>query len=141
MNVFESQSGHDFVSYHFPRFVDAVEKIAEQMSVEASYPKIPVHLRELFTGHFCPGDEAGGTQTNQYCNLTIMMHELEEELRQQIGEENWKTVERYCTSFAERDSEEMKICFEAGYRAATQLLVAGLTASKPVDEQKREAIF
>lgn len=131
MNILESQVGYDFVCHHFPRLVDAMEKIAEGISV----PQIPVQLHkdallELFMGHFNPGDEADSTHTAQYRKLTIMMQDLEKELRQQIGEGNWKTVERYCTSFAERDAEEMKICFEAGYRAATQLLIAGLTSSE-----------
>lgn len=141
MNIFESQAGYDFVSYHFPRLVTAVEKLAEAMAAKPSFPDIPVQLREsvlrdLYNGYFCPGDEAGYTQTKQYERLTAMMCKLEAELKSQIGVEFWRTVEQYCNDFAERDGEEMKISFEAGFRAATQLLIAGLTFTKeePADE-------
>lgn len=135
MNVFESQVGHDFVSYLMPRLVDAVEEIARNLPKPLVLPEISVKssesvLKDLYEGYFCPGEETGVSQSERYRNLTATLRDLIKELKERLREADWILVERYCTAMSERDGEELSACFEAGFRAATQLIIAGLTSDK-----------
>ena len=140
MNVFESSAGHDFVTHLMPRLVSAIEKMAESVPSKLPLSEMPVQLnqnvlKDLYTGYFCPGEETGVSQKERYRNLSSTLHDLAADLKSKLGEEHWLIVEKYCTAMSDRDGEELAACFEAGFRAATQLLIAGLsTKEESADE-------
>lgn len=144
MNIFDLQAGADFINImnaQFPRLVDAVEKLAVVASDRPTLPELPVYpreglLRDFYRGYYQPGETAGGTQSQVYKKDSEELRTLETDIRARISNEDWALVEQYCDVLMRRGGEELSIVFEAGYRAATQLLLAGLTAPREVHQNE-----
>lgn len=131
MNVFETKLGQDFLEYQIPTLNQLLQELVKRPT--CLVPPVPVKanpkiLRDFFNGFYQPGEKAAATKTAAYGVQSKELKVLEEQLRGQISHENWLLVERYCHTLVERDGEELEIAFETGFRSATQLLIAGLTA-------------
>lgn len=135
MNFFESRAGYDLMTHHIPRLVNAVEKLAEQISARPPFPNISVPdrkniLRDFYRGYYQPGEYIENIQNPDYRVLTEELRIVEAKLHSLISTESWQLVEQYCDILIRRNGAELDNAFEAGFRVATQLIVAGLRPAK-----------
>lgn len=130
------------MTHHIPRLVDALEKLTEQLSARPSFPDIavPEHknvLRDFYRGYYQPGEYMGKLQSPDYRAFTEELRIVEIKLRSLISADEWPLVEQYCDILIGRNGAELDNAFEAGFRAATQLFVAGL---RPATEETRDEV-
>lgn len=142
MNFFESQAGHDLMTHHIPRLVDAIEKLTKQLSERPSFPDmaVPEHkniLRDFYRGYYQPGEYMEKLQSPDYRALSEELRVVETKLRSLISADEWQLVEQYCDILIGRNGAELDNAFEAGFRAATQLIVAGL---RPATEDTQDGV-
>ena len=135
MEFYQTQMGRAFFERQVPQLIDAVNALAAALSepVPAALPVSadPNLLRDLFFGDYEPEifkvspelQRLGQTVSQDYKALTAT-----------LSEDSMKLLEEYETAVSERNIAVTERAYEAGIRAAVQMIMAGL--SRPASSEE-----
>lgn len=130
MNFHETVMGKTFFQDQLPKLILALSQIAQALNaprpaflVQQDVP--PDFLAELYQGNFDPSD-VPETPEIASCNQKIL--QFQEELRKELPGRAWEQVENYQSLLNERSVRQAEQAFAAGFRCATAILAAGLSA-------------
>ena len=135
MEFYQTQMGRAFFERQLPQLIDAVNALAAALSepVPAALPVSadPKLLRDLFFGDYEPEifkvspelQRLGQTVSQDYKALMAT-----------LSEDSMKLLEEYETAVSERNIAVTERAYEAGIRAAVQMIMAGL--SRPASSEE-----
>ena len=130
MEFYQTQMGRAFFERQLPQLIDAVNALAAALSKPVPAAVLPVSadpnfLRNLFFGDYEPEifKRLGQTVSQDYKALTAT-----------LSEDSMKLLEEYETAVSERNIAVTERAYEAGIRAAVQMIVAGLSPSVSSEE-------
>lgn len=129
MEFYQTQMGRIFFERQIPQLIEAVNGLTAALSKPASAAVLPVSadpsfLRNLFFGDYEPEifkvspelQRLGQTVSQDYKALTAT-----------LSEDSMKLLEEYETAVSERNIAVTERAYEAGVRAAVQMIMAGLS--------------
>ena len=128
MEFYQTNAGRRFFESQLPKLIRALEDMTEALNRKQASVALPVEvgddfLRELYFGNV----DIGVNSTEGYSNeklkeITI----LQEELRKELNEEQWKLFEQCSCKMTGYTSSEGCRMFQHGFRLAVNLIAAGL---------------
>lgn len=131
MEFYETVAGKNFFENQFPALVTALTDIAS--SLKSPVPAIqleqevpPNYLADLYNGWVDPAAFAD-SEALRACNKDVAAHQ--NRMREVLTPEAWELVEQYRTLLDTRGAAEQEQAFAAGFRHATTLFAAGLSAA------------
>ena len=136
MEFYQTQMGRAFFERQLPQLIDAVNALAAALSKPVPAAVLPVtvdpkFMRDLFFGDYEPEifkvspelQRLGQTVSQDYKALTAT-----------LSEDSMKLLEEYETAVSERNIAVTEQAYEAGIRAAVQMIMAGL--SRPASSEE-----
>lgn len=134
--ILSNPNGTRFFERQLPQLIDAVNALAAALSKPVPAAVLPVSadpkfLRDLFFGDYEPEifkvspelQRLGQTVSQDYKALMAT-----------LSEDSMKLLEEYETAVSERNIAVTERAYEAGIRAAVQMIVAGLSPSVSSEE-------
>ena len=128
MEFYQTNAGKNFFEGQLPLLIRALEGMTEalnrrQMPVALSAKVGDDFLRELYYGNIGIGvSSMEGFDNEKLKEITI----LQEELRKELNEEQWKLFEQCSCKMTGYTSSESCRMFQHGFRLAVNLIAAGL---------------
>lgn len=143
MNFYDTVAGRRFFEHQLPSLIKALQDVASALSQPQPVVHLPItappdFLENLYFGFYEPDLEIDHIRTMEF-NREII--EFQNRLRQQISPEDWNRLEEYQSLLDKRASFDAEQSFEAGFRAATQMIAAGLSAppeNRPAERKKQD---
>ena len=130
MEFYQTRMGQIFFERQLPQLIEAVNTLAAALPKPAPAVVLPVSvdpefLRDLFFGDYEPEifkvspelQRLGQTVSQDYKSLTAT-----------LSEDSMKLLEEYETAVSERTIAVTEQAYEAGVRAAVQMIIAGLSS-------------
>lgn len=133
MSFYQTPMGRAFFERHVPQLIHAIQALTTALGKSAPALIQPVEpdpdfLSELYYGNY----EAATFQlTPESSELTRAINQAHSELEEAIPDPCRAKLRAYEDARSARDAFEMRRAYEAGFRTAVQMIVAGL--SKPAD--------
>ena len=143
MNFHETVAGHRFFNHQLPELIKALQGVADALSQSQPVVHLPItvppdFLENFYFGHYEPDLEIDFARTMEFNKAII---ECQNRLRQQMSPEEWNRLEEYQSLLDQRASFDAEQSFEAGFRAATKMIAAGLSAppeSRPAERKTQD---
>ena len=130
MEFYQTNGGKKFFEVQLPKLIRALEDVTEALNRKQAPVVLPAEvgddfLRELYYGNA----DIGVGSTEGYNNETLKeITLLQEELKRELNEEQWKLFETCSCKMSGYTSSESCQMFQHGFRLAVKLIVAGLGA-------------
>ena len=130
MEFYQTNGGKKFFEVQLPKLIRALEDVTEALNRKQAPVVLPAEvgddfLRELYYGNA----DIGVGSTEGYNNETLKeITLLQEELKKELNEEQWKLFETCSCKMSGYTSSESCRMFQHGFRLAVKLIVAGLGA-------------
>lgn len=130
MNFHETVAGRRFFEHQLPSLIKALQDVAAALSQPQPVVHLPItappdFLENLYNGFYEPDLDVDHVRTTEF-NREII--EFQNRLRQQMSLEDWNRLEEYQSLLDKRNSFDAEQSFKAGFRAATKMIAAGLSA-------------
>ena len=128
MEFYQTNGGKKFFDVQLPKLIRALEAVTEALNRKQAPVVLPAEvgddfLRELYYGNA----DIGVSSTEGYNNETLKeITLLQEELKKELNEEQWKLFETCSCKMSGYTSSESCRMFQHGFRLAVNLIVAGL---------------
>ena len=128
MEFYQTNGGKKFFDVQLPKLIRALEDVTEALNRKQAPVVLPAEvgddfLRELYYGNA----DIGVSSTEGYNNETLKeITLLQEELKKELNEEQWKLFETCSCKMSGYTSSESCRMFQHGFRLAVNLIVAGL---------------
>lgn len=128
MEFYQTNGGKKFFEVQLPKLIRALEDVTEALNRKQAPVVLPAEvgddfLRELYYGNA----DIGVGSTEGYNNETLKeITLLQEELKKELNEEQWKLFEACSCKMSGYTSSESCRMFQHGFRLAVNLIVAGL---------------
>lgn len=128
MEFYQTNGGKKFFEVQLPKLIRALEDVTEALNRKQAPVVLPAEvgddfLRELYYGNA----DIGVGSTEGYNNETLKeITLLQEELKKELNEEQWKLFETCSCKMSGYTSSESCRMFQHGFRLAVNLIVAGL---------------
>lgn len=128
MEFYQTNGGKKFFDVQLPKLIRALEAVTEALNRKQTPVVLPAEvgddfLRELYYGNA----DIGVGSTEGYNNETLKeITLLQEELKKELNEEQWKLFETCSCKMSGYTSSESCRMFQHGFRLAVNLIVAGL---------------
>ena len=128
MEFYQTNGGKRFFEVQLPKLIRALEAVTEALNRKQTPVVLPAEvgddfLRELYYGNA----DIGVSSTEGYNNETLKeITLLQEELKKELNEEQWKLFETCSCKMSGYTSSESCRMFQHGFRLAVNLIVAGL---------------
>ncbi len=128
MEFYQTNGGKKFFDVQLPKLIRALEAVTEALNRKQTPVVLPAEvgddfLRELYYGNA----DIGVSSTEGYNNETLKeITLLQEELKKELNEEQWKLFETCSCKMSGYTSSESCRMFQHGFRLAVNLIVAGL---------------
>ena len=124
MEFYQTNGGKKFFEVQLPKLIRALEDVTETLNRKQAPVVLPAEvgddfLRELYFGNV----GIGVSSTEGYSNEKLL---LQEELKRELNEEQWKLFETCSCKMSGYTSSESCQMFQHGFRLAVKLIVAGL---------------
>lgn len=138
MDFHETDIGKQFLNIQFPKLIGILEKIAESLSGKPIPDMVSMDLPENYLEDLYYGNlEIGAYTREDYDSKNNeKIIKVQEQLKAQLTEEQWKIFERYSILVNNGESEECFRMFQHGYRTAIRFIMAGMSQS--VGEKPKE---
>ena len=130
MEFYQTNGGKRFFEVQLPKLIRALEDVTEALNRKQAPVVLPAEvgddfLRELYYGNA----DIGVSSTEGYNNETLKeITLLQEELKKELNEEQWKLFETCSCKMSGYTSSESCRMFQHGFRLAVKLIAAGLGA-------------
>lgn len=139
MNFHDTKMGHIFFEHQLPQLIRSIQALANALDKPAPAVTMPVEadpgfLSSLYYGSYEPGIFQ---QTPEGKKLTQAVNAAHEELEALLSEESREKLVKYQDALTLRETADMQLAYESGFRTAVQMIVAGL--SRPVGAQTDSA--
>lgn len=133
MNFHETKQGQIFFNVQLPQLIQSIQKLTDALSRPVPSVSLPIQadadfLSELYLGNY----EA------EVFNPAFVDHDLTQAaiaaysaLAAAIPEHCRDMLEKYADTLAEKNGAVSELAYESGFRAAVQMIVAGLSAPVP----------
>lgn len=128
MEFYQTNGGKKFFDVQLPKLIRALEAVTEALNRKQTPVVLPAEvgddfLRELYYGNA----DIGVSSTEGYNNETLKeITLLQEELKKELNEEQWKLFETCSCKMRGYTSSESCRMFQHGFRLAVNLIMAGL---------------
>ena len=128
MEFYQTNGGKKFFEVQLPKLIRALEDMTEALNRKQAPVVLPAEvgddfLRELYYGNA----DIGVGSTEGYNNETLKeITLLQEKLKKELNEEQWKLIETCSCKMSGYTSSESCRMFQHGFRLAVNLIVAGL---------------
>ena len=128
MEFYQTNGGKKFFEVQLPKLIRALEDMTEALNRKQAPVVLPAEvgddfLRELYYGNA----DIGVGSTEGYNNETLKeITLLQEELKKELNEEQWRLFETCSCKMSGYTSSESCRMFQHGFRLAVNLIVAGL---------------
>lgn len=128
MEFYQTNGGKRFFEVQLPKLIRALEDMTEALNRKQAPVVLPAEvgddfLRELYYGNA----DIGVGSTEGYNNETLKeITLLQEELKKELNEEQWKLFETCSCKMRGYTSSESCRMFQHGFRLAVNLIMAGL---------------
>ena len=128
MEFYQTNGGKRFFEVQLPKLIRALEDMTEALNRRQTPVALPAKvggdfLRELYYGNIGIGvSSMEGFDNEKLKEITI----LQEELRKELNEEQWKLFEQCSCKMTGYTSSESCRMFQHGFRLAVNLIAAGL---------------
>ena len=139
MNFHDTKMGHIFFEHQLPQLICSIDALtaaldkpvqAAVLSVEADRGFLP----SLYYGSYEPEPFQ---QTPKGKKLTQAVNAAHKELEALLSEESREQLVKYQDALTLRETADMQLAYESGFRTAVQMIVAGL--SRPCRKQDDNA--
>lgn len=130
MEFYQTNGGKKFFEVQLPKLIRALEDMTEALNRKQAPVVLPAEvgddfLRELYFGNV----DIGVSSTEGYSNEKLKeITLLQEELKKELNEEQWKLFETCSCKMSGYTSSESCRMFQHGFRLAVNLIAAGLGA-------------
>ncbi len=130
MNFHETVMGKTFFQGQLPKLIQALSQIAQALNAPRPaflvQPEVPPgFLTELYHGNFDPSDVP---ETQEIADSNREISRFQETLRAALPESVWEQIETYRDLLDARSIRQSEQAFAAGFRCASTMLAAGLSA-------------
>ncbi len=130
MNFYETRAGRTFFEHQLPALTASLQGIARALQKTPTALQLPAEvpsnfLEELYSGNYEPDAEKDKSRMKEYNRIVI---EIQKRLKEQVSPQLWNCVDEYRAALDARYCFEAEQAFEAGFRSAVKMIVAGLSA-------------
>lgn len=127
MNFFDTKRGHLFFDHQLPKLINALERIANTMSrpmpaLQAALEPDRDFLSNLYYGNY---EAEQYQEPEQVRPLSREVIRAETALRQYLTPEGTRLFEDYYQAAVIRNDAMAEQAYEAGFRTAVQMILAG----------------
>lgn len=137
MNFYETVAGKRFFDSQLPRLITALSGIAAALKnsppvfrLEQEVP--PDFLESIYFNRHDPSTPVDSDAIRAY-DTDIIAHQGR--MQKSLSSEAWEQVEQYISLWDARGAVEREQAFSAGFRYATKLFVAGLSAPQSTPQK------
>lgn len=135
MNFHDTKMGRSFFEHQLPQLIEAIQALTAALDRPARAITLPVEadpefLSSLYYGSYEPGPFQ---QTPKAKKLTRAVNAAHEELEVLLSEEGQEKLVKYQDALTLRETFDMQLAYESGFRTAVQMIVAGLSQPTQVD--------
>lgn len=130
MNFHETPIERRFFNQQLPLLTTALQDVAKALTQDRQVvrlsPEIPADfMHNFFYGRYDPSDYANSAEYDHYSqrimdHQTVLLHEVTPEI--------WGMIDHYQTLLEVRATLDREQAFNAGFRSALTLVMAGLSA-------------
>ena len=140
MNFYQTPMGRAFFERHVPQLIHAIEALTTALDKPAQSVALPVEadpefLSKLYLGEY---ESAPFRQTPEGAEFTRAVNAAHEELEAMLSEQGREKLVKYQDTLTLRETADMQLAYESGFRTAVQMIVAGL--SRPVGPPTDSAV-
>lgn len=133
MNFHDTKMGHIFFEHQLPQLVQAIQALTAALDKPVQSVALPVEadpefLSKLYLGEY---ESAPFRQTPEGAEFTRAVIAAHEELEAALPESCHEKLMKYQDTLTMREGVDMQTAYESGFRTAIQMIVAGLSQSKP----------
>lgn len=133
MSFYQTPMGRAFFERHVPQLIRSIQALTAVLDRPALALTPPVEpapdfLSELYYGNY---EAATFQMTPESSELTRAINQAHSDLEEAMPDPCRAKLRAYEDARSARDAFEMRRAYEAGFRTAVQMIVAGL--SKPAD--------
>ncbi len=132
MEFYQTVMGKRFFENQLPRLTAALSDIAAALNAPRPVLKLeqqvqPDFLKDIYYGEHDPSLPVDAAAASAY-DADIIAHQAE--LRKAVTQDTWEIIERYRSLLDARGAVEREQAFASGFRYATSLFAAGLSAAQ-----------
>ena len=133
MNFHDTKMGHIFFEHQLPQLIRSIQALTAALDKPVQSVALPVEADPDFLSALYYGNYEAATfqPTPESSELTRAINQAHSDLEDAMPDPCCAKLRAYEDARSARDAFEMRRAYEAGFRAAVQMIVAGL--SKPVD--------
>lgn len=136
MNFHETKMGHAFFEHQLPQLIQAIRALTAALDKPAQAVTLPVEadpefLSKLYFGEYEPEPfqlTPEGKKRTRDVNAAC------EELEALLPEDCREKLVKYQDALVLRETADMQMAYESGFRTAVQMIVAGLFQPAQTDE-------
>lgn len=133
MNFHDTKMGHTFFEHQLPQLIQAIQALTAALDKPVQSVALPVEpdpefLSKLYLGEY---ESASFRQTPEGAEITQAVNAGHEELEAALPESCHEKLMQYQDTLTMREGVDMQTAYESGFRTAIQMIVAGLSQSKP----------
>lgn len=132
MEFYATNAGKQFFESQFPSLIQALQGVTEALNRKLTPVILPAEvdddfLKELYHGNVGIGvSSMEGFNNEKLKEITL----LQDELKKELDEEQWKLFEACSRKMTSYTSEEGCRMFQHGFRLAMKLIAAGLVVPR-----------
>lgn len=140
MDFHDTKMGHTFFEHQLPQLIRSIDTLSAVLGKPVQAIALPVEtepgfLSSLYYGSYEPGPFQ---QTLEGRELTRAVNAAHEELETMLSEQGREKLVKYQDTLTLRETADMQLAYESGFRTAVQMIVAGL--SRPVGPPTDSAV-
>lgn len=129
MNFHDTQMGRNFFEHQLPQLIEAIQTLTAALDRSTQTVTLPVEadpefLPNLYYGNYEAAIFVATPESREYTRAINAHHD---ELTALLSEEGLAKLEAYTQTLSRRDDADMERAYESGFRAAVQMIVAGLS--------------
>ena len=129
MNFHDTKMGHAFFEHQLPQLIQALTAALDKPVQAVALPveADPEFLSRLYMGEY---ESAPFRQTPEGAEITRAVNVAHEELEAVVPESCHEKLMKYQDTLTMREGVDLQMAYESGFRAAIQMIAAGLSQSK-----------
>lgn len=133
MNFHETKQGKMFFNAQLPQLILSIQELTAALSHPAPAVSLPIQADPDFLSELYLGNYESEVFNPAYADhdLTKAVEDAHTALVTAIPEHCRDALEKYADITAERNCAVAELAYESGFRAAVQMIVAGLSAPVP----------
>lgn len=138
MSFYQTPMGHAFFEHHVPQLIKAIQALTAALDKPAQSVALPVEadpefLSKLYLGEY---ESTPFRQTPEGAEFTRAVNAAHKELEAVLPECCHEKLMKYQDTLTMREGVDLQMAYESGFRAAVQMIIAGLSRPAAIPEDK-----